>query len=78
MSRTNKSSYLPSQCMNHVKTEVIDYGFEASEYYGIIRYFLTKTGSVIGSLDMLIAAHAASKDMVLVTHNTSEFGRISG
>lgn len=61
-----------------VKTEVIDYGFEASEYYGIIRNFLTKTGSVIGSLDMLIAAHAMANDLILITHNTGEFGCIKG
>ena len=61
-----------------LKIDVSDYDSEASEYYGIIRSDLSRSGLVIGALDMLIAAHAASKDMVLVTHNTSEFGRISG
>lgn len=61
-----------------VKIEVIDYGTEASEFYGIIRNELVRRGMVIGALDMLIAAHAMSNKLVLITHNTSEFGRISG
>jgi len=61
-----------------VKIEVIDYGTEASEFYGIIRNELVRRGMVIGALDMLIAAHAMSNKLVLITHNTAEFGRISG
>ncbi len=61
-----------------VKIEVIDYGTEAGEYYGIIRNELVRRGMVIGALDMLIAAHAMSNKLVLITHNTAEFGRISG
>lgn len=61
-----------------LKIDVLEYGAEASEYYGIIRNDLSRRGLVIGALDMLIAAHAASNDMVLITHNTSEFDRISG
>ena len=61
-----------------VKIEVINYGTEASEFYGIIRNELVRRGMVIGALDMLIAAHAMSNKLVLITHNTAEFGRISG
>ena len=61
-----------------VKIEVIDYGTEASEFYGIIRNELVRRGMVIGAMDMLIAAHAMSNKLVLITHNTAEFGRISG
>lgn len=61
-----------------VRIEVIDYGTEASEFYGIIRNELVRRGMVIGALDMLIAAHAMSNKLVLITHNTAEFGRISG
>ena len=61
-----------------VKLEVLDYGSEASEYYGFIRNNLSMEGSVIGSLDMLIAAHALSEGLTLVTHNTAEFKRIKG
>ena len=61
-----------------LKIDVLDYGSEASEHYGIIRSDLSRKGLTIGALDMLIAAHAVSKDMILVTHNTSEFTRIQG
>lgn len=61
-----------------VKIEVIDYGTEAGEYYGIIRNELVRRGMVIGAIYILIAAHAMSNKLVLITHNTAEFGRISG
>ena len=31
---------------------------------------------MIGAYDILIAAHAISEQLVLITHNTGEFGRI--
>lgn len=44
---------------------------------GMIRAHLERRGRTIGSLDMLIAAHAVSADVVLVTHNTREFRRVA-
>jgi len=41
-----------------------------------IRVFLEKKGSVIGALDILIAAHAHSMDCTLITNNEKEFMRI--
>ena len=61
-----------------LKIKVLDYDTNASEHYGLIRSDLSKKGLVIGSLDMLIAAHAKSLGLTFVTHNTSEFSRISG
>jgi tRNA(fMet)-specific endonuclease VapC len=55
---------------------IIEYDLKASIEYGKIRAFLQKSGKVIGGLDMLIAAHARSLDMTLVTNNTKEFERI--
>jgi tRNA(fMet)-specific endonuclease VapC len=45
--------------------------------YGEIRTTLEAKGQTIGLLDMLIAAHAVSQDMVLVTSNEKEFMRIN-
>ena len=56
--------------------EILQYDEEASNYYGIIRSQLENQGNVIGPLDMLIAAHALSRDLVLVTNNEKEFNRI--
>jgi len=38
---------------------------------------LEKKGKPIGPMDTLIAAHAVSMDMTLVTHNVREFHRVS-
>jgi len=43
-----------------------------------IRADLTRAGTPIGPYDLLIAAIALSHDLILVTHNTREFSRISG
>ncbi len=47
-------------------------------YYGPLRAYLQKKGSPIGPLDMLIAAHALSLDVTLVTSNVREFARVPG
>jgi tRNA(fMet)-specific endonuclease VapC len=56
--------------------EIPAYGDEAAQYYGSMRAFLEKQGTPIGSLDLLIAAHALSLGCVLVTNNEKEFNRI--
>lgn len=55
---------------------IIAYDQSAAERYGLIRTKLEKSGRVIGPLDMLIAAHALSQSLVLVTNNVGEFNRI--
>lgn len=46
--------------------------------YGEIRTELEKTGKIIGSYDMQIAAVAKYNNFILVTHNVKEFSRIQG
>jgi tRNA(fMet)-specific endonuclease VapC len=58
--------------------EIVDYGFEATVEYGIIRAELEKKGIPNGPLDTLIASHAKSLDVILVTNNVREFERIPG
>ena len=50
----------------------------AADYYGRIRADLHRAGELIGPNDMLIAATALAHDLVLVTRNVKEFGRVSG
>ncbi len=50
----------------------------AAALYGPIRAELERTGATIGAHDLLIASIAVANDLVLVTHNTREFLRISG
>lgn len=57
---------------------VLDYPSAASVEYGKIRAELKVRGAIIGSNDMLIAAHARCLGLTLVTNNTREFGRVPG
>ena len=57
--------------------EILSYDDTAAQHYGEIRAFFEKKGTPIGSLDMLIAAHALSINAVLITNNETEFKRVS-
>ncbi|HML78687.1 type II toxin-antitoxin system tRNA(fMet)-specific endonuclease VapC [Geobacter sulfurreducens] len=59
-----------------IPLEVISYDESAAHVYGDIRAALEKAGTPIGSMDMLIAAHAVSLGIPLVTNNTREFLRV--
>lgn len=50
----------------------------AVEHYANLRVGLERQGTPISHPDMQIAAIALANDLVLVTHNTVEFSRISG
>lgn len=56
--------------------EVVDFDEQATGYYGKLRAALEKEGRPIGPLDTMIAAHALSLNVTLVTNNTREFSRI--
>jgi len=46
--------------------------------YGQLRTHLERAGTPIGPLDTLIAAHALTLDLTLVTANVREFTRVPG
>ena len=56
--------------------EILPYDDEAAQNYGDLRAQLEKRGTPIGSLDMLIAAHALSIACTLITNNEKEFIRV--
>ena len=56
--------------------EIVDFDFKAAQQYGIMRVNLEKMGTPIGAYDLMIAAHALSLDLVLITNNEREFQRI--
>lgn len=62
--------------LKHV--EVLDYPDQAAAHYAQIRAALKRAGNLIGANDLLIAAHARSLALTLVTSNTREFGRVKG
>lgn len=57
---------------------LIDFDQMAAVQYGLIRASLESRGKPIGSMDMLLAAQARSRDLILVTNNEKEFHRIEG
>ena len=56
--------------------EILPYDEAASRHYGMIRAHLEREGQAIGPLDLLIAAQALSRDIILITNNEKEFQRI--
>ncbi len=50
----------------------------ADAHYADIRVALERAGKPIGNNDLLIAAHARSRGLTLVTHNVREFRRVPG
>lgn len=58
--------------------EILTYDEMAAGAYGYIRFQLEKDSHPIGPLDLLIAAHALSQNLILVTNNDKEFRRITG
>jgi tRNA(fMet)-specific endonuclease VapC len=56
--------------------EIVPFDGNAAKVYGSVRASLEAQGSPIGPLDTLIAAHALSLGVTLVTNNTREFSRV--
>ncbi len=57
---------------------ILGFDGQAAEEYGRIKAELEKKGMTIGSMDTLIAGHAKSRRLILVTNNTREFNRVVG
>lgn len=57
---------------------VVGWDAAAAEHYGEIRALLERAGAPLGSMDLMIAAHARSLDAVLVTNNQKHFRRVPG
>lgn len=58
--------------------DVAAFDRQATEAYGKVRAVLEKKGRPIGAMDLLIAAHALSLGVRLVTNNEREFRRVPG
>lgn len=58
--------------------QVLEWTHEAAEHYAEIRFDLKKRGQQIGTNDLMIAAHAKSKQAIAVTNNEKDFGRVKG
>ncbi len=58
--------------------EILNFDDRAACHYGEIRAHLEAKGNLIGSMDLLIAAHARSLTCTLATNNVKEFKRVPG
>lgn len=57
---------------------VLAFDDDAAAHYADIRSVLEGQGQVIGPYDLMIAGHARSRGMVVVTGNLREFRRVDG
>lgn len=55
---------------------IVPFDRAASDQYGNLRHDLERQGQPIGNMDLLIAAHALSLNLTIVTNNVREFSRI--
>ena len=58
--------------------DILPFDDEAAVEYGKICTMLRRQGTPIGAMDMLIAAHAKAKGLIIVTNNVREFERVEG
>ena len=58
--------------------EILYFDDNDAEAFGKLRSDLKRRGDLIGPYDMLIAAQAMTRNLVLITNNTDEFRRIPG
>ena len=56
--------------------QVMDWSNPQSQEAALIRCELARKGTPIGHYDVLIAGHARSMDITLVSHNIREFSRV--
>jgi tRNA(fMet)-specific endonuclease VapC len=59
-----------------LRLQVIEFDTEDARQAGEIRALFATRGTPIGPYDVLIAGQAVARNAVLVTANTSEFGRV--
>ncbi|WP_130835891.1 type II toxin-antitoxin system tRNA(fMet)-specific endonuclease VapC [[Erwinia] mediterraneensis] len=60
------------------RLDVLDYDALAAVHTGQIRAELARKGTPVGPYDQMIAGHARSRGLIVVTNNLHEFERIPG
>jgi len=60
------------------RLEILEFGKDEARQFGQVKSELEKQGNSIGAYDMMIAGHARSSGLILVTNNQSEFKRVDG
>ena len=60
------------------RLEVLPFDSQAAVHFGQVWAELARAGKLIGSYDLMIAGHARSQGLILVTNNLREFKRVRG
>ena len=61
-----------------MRPDVLPFDDEAADHAAQIRAVLANVGRTIGAYDVLIAGHARSRGLTVVTGNPGEFARVEG
>ena len=72
----NKEKNMDALLQFLLKIEILPFDMLAAVEYGKICAYLQSQGTPIGTMDMLIAAHALSRSLTIVTNNVREFERV--
>ena len=62
--------------VDELQFEVVEFDKEDARQAGEVRATLAGMGKPIGPYDILIAGQAKSRELILVSRNTNEFGRV--
>jgi tRNA(fMet)-specific endonuclease VapC len=60
------------------RLDILPFGDNEAKQFGQVRAELETSGKLIGPYDMMIAGHARSQGLVLVTNNVREFKKVNG
>ncbi len=60
------------------RMDVVSFDDKAAAHFGQLRAKLVNAGKTIGPYDLMIAGHARSLGLILVTNNMREFKRVPG
>ena len=61
-----------------MRLQIKAFDSSAAAHAGQLRAELAKAGTPIGPFDQMIAAHARSLGLIVITNNVSEFMRVPG
>lgn len=78
-----EKSTQPERNLNDVdgmaaRLEVLPFDEAAAVHFGQVRAELMRAGTPMGPYDQMIAGHARSTGLILVTNNVDEFERVPG
>ncbi len=60
------------------RMDVVPFDSQAAIHFGQVRAELANSVKLIGPFDLMIAGHARSRGLILVTNNLREFKRVPG